>query len=348
MSTPLDSLGFVDAVASLPEQLADAHAAAAELDLGGLGREPAIDHVVVAGMGGSGVAGDILRAVGVTLPVPVITVKQHELPRFVGPGTLVFAVSYSGDTAETLAMADDAIAAGAPLVTVSSGGALAELARTHGLVHAPCPQGLQPRAALGALVAPLLVTLERVGLLPGALDELANAVVQLERRRAACNPAVSGAANPARELAREIGRTIPLVYGSGLLGGVAAYRFKTDMNENAKAPAFWSSFPELDHNEIAGWGQHGDVTRQVFTLVTLRHDFESGPSGARIAATIEILEEVFAHVLEVTAEGEGRLAQLLDLVYLGTWASTYLALDNDVDPGPVDAIARLKKGLAGR
>ena len=137
-----------------------------------------------------------------------------------------------------------------------------------------------PRAALGALVAPLFVTLFRAGLLPEAHALLVGAQQQLGRRRDACVPAVEGARNPARELARRIGRTIPLIYGGGALGAVAAMRWKADVNENAKAPAFWNTHPELDHNEICGWGQHGDVTRQVLTLVELRHGFEHERLGA--------------------------------------------------------------------
>ncbi len=135
------------------------------------------------------------------------------------------------------------------------------------------------------------------------------------------------------------------MYGGGALGAVAAYRWKCDINENAKAPAFTAAYPELDHNEICGWGQHGDVTRQLLTLVSLRHGFEDARLSKRIDRTTELIEEAVLQVVEVEAEGEGRLAQLLDLMYLGDWVSSYLALDNDVDPGPIDAIAQLKAGL---
>jgi glucose/mannose-6-phosphate isomerase len=122
-------------------------------------------------------------------------------------------------------------------------------------------------------------------------------------------------------------------------------RWKADVNENAKAPAFWNAHPELGHNEICGWGQHGDVTRQVMSVVELRHGFEHERLAPRFAASRRQLEECVAQVLEVQADGEGRLAQLLDLMYLGDWTSCYLALENDVDPGPVDAIAVLKAAL---
>ena len=341
-----DSLGFLDAVRGLPEQLAAALETALKISSSGLPSSDEIDNVVVVGMGGSGIAGDVLNTVASgELPVPVIVLKQMRTPAFVGPRTIVFAVSYSGDTEETLSMAAGCLEAGAHVVAVTCGGALASLARAHGGKVVGCPEGLMPRAALGALVAPLLCTLYCNGLMPDAQALLVKAQEQLARRRDACRPEVVGAANPAREIARRIDRTIPLIHGGGALGAVAAYRWKCDVNENAKAPAFWNAHPELDHNEISGWGQHGDVTRQIFTLVELRHGFEHERLAPRFAITTEIIEEALNQVISVAAEGEGRLAQLLDLMYLGDWVSCYLALANDVDPGPIDSIAQLKERL---
>jgi glucose/mannose-6-phosphate isomerase len=349
---PGDSLDFVDAVAGLPEQLAAAHASAtpqvaAAIAGGQLPARDAIDNVVVLGMGGSGISGDVLASVAnSTLPVPVTVLKQYRCPKFVGPRTLAFAVSYSGGTEETESMAEGVVESGAQLVVVSKGGELAALADRAGAPRLTCPDGYLPRAALGALIAPLFATLEGVGLLPDASQWLADAVTQLASRRDRCAPTVAGTANPARELARKVGRTIPLVYGGGALGAVAAYRWKCDINENAKAPAFWNTYPEIDHNEICAWGQHGDVTRQLLTVIELRHGFEHARLEPRFAITRELMREAVHDILEVRAEGNGRLAQLLDLMYVGDWVSCYLALDNDVDPGPIDAIFELKDRLA--
>jgi glucose/mannose-6-phosphate isomerase len=299
-------------------------------------------------MGGSGIAGDVLRAVGSSLPFPVVVLKQLRTPAFIGPRTLVFAVSYSGNTEETLSMTTGALDAGAPVVAVTAGGALGELATARGAIRVPCPPGLGlPRAAIGALVAPLFMALFHMNALPEGHALLMEAQAQLKRRRDQCEPAVTGAANPARELARRIGTSVPLIYGGGAIGAVAAYRWKCDINENAKTPAFWAAYPELDHNEICQWGQHGDVTRQLLTLVSLRHGSEHARLSVAIDRTTELIEEALLQVLEVNAEGVGRLAQLLDLMYLGDWVSCYLALDHDVDPGPIDAITQLKAALAG-
>jgi glucose/mannose-6-phosphate isomerase len=342
-----DSLGFLDAVGGLPEQLADAHRSArAALEAAALPLADEIDHIVVLGMGGSGIAGDVVAAsANAALPIPVVVLKQIRVPRFVGPRTLAFAISYSGDTDETLQMAEGALDASARVVTVSRGGALADLARERGAVHVPCPDGYLPRAAVGALLAPPFVALERIGLLPEAGEWLDQAGTQLAGRREKCRPSVAAPNNPAREIARKIGTTIPIFYGGGALGAVAAQRWKCDVNENSKAPSFWNAYPEIDHNEICGWGQHGDVTRQIFTLVELRHEFEHEQLDKRFALTRALIEETLAQVLEVRAEGDGRLAQLLDLMYVGDWASCYLALDHDVDPGPIDTIFQLKEAL---
>lgn len=343
---PVDSLGFLRAVEGLPEQLAAAHEhAEMTLDRTALPRPSEIDHVAVLGMGGSGIAGDVLRAVASSLPLPIVVLKQIRTPAFIGPRTLAFAVSYSGNTEETNDMATGALDAGARVVAITAGGELAALAAARGAILVRCADGLvMPRAAIGALVAPLFVTLFHMGLYPEAPALLVQAQAQLKRRADQCRPD-AGPGNPARELARQIGRSIPLIYGGGALGGVAAYRWKCDINENAKAPAFAAAYPELDHNEISGWGQHGDVTRQLLTLVSLRHGFEHERLAVRIDRTTELIEEALLQVLTVEAEGEGRLAQLLDLMYLGDWVSYHLALDNDVDPGPIDAITQLKAAL---
>ncbi|MFM8302740.1 MAG: bifunctional phosphoglucose/phosphomannose isomerase [Actinomycetota bacterium] len=350
MTAPMtvDTLGVVDALRSAPEQLVAAHEAAARVVAGIDLPDPGdIDHIVFAGMGGSGIVGDLVAAVGAaSVPAPIVVVKQYRLPAFVGPRSLVFAVSCSGDTEETVGLARDAAAFGARLVTIAGGGALEALGRAQGFLHFPVTTDLPgPRFGLGAMVAPAVVTLFKTGLLPDAHAGLVRAQEQVARRRDECVPEVEGTRNPARELARRIDRTIPLVYGQGSLGAVAALRWKQSVNENAKAPAFWNQYPELDHNEVCGWGQHGDVTRQVVTLVELEHGVEDARLADRARATRELVEECVAGVLTVEARGEGGLAQVLDLIHVGDWTSVYLALAQDVDPGPIDAITQLKAAL---
>jgi len=294
-------------------------------------------------MGGSGIAGDVLgAAAGPFMAVPVTVVKSYTLPAFVGEGTLVFAISCSGNTEETIETAADAAVAGARVVAVTSGGKLARLASSWGAPVIRVPDTIpQPRVGLGAMAIPPLVVLEQIGLFPGAAQWIDMAVEQLKARR----DELAGPKSEAAEVARRIGRTIPLVHSSGALGAAAAQRWKTQINENVKAPAFWSVQPELCHNEVQGWGQHGDVTRQVMTVVMLRHDQEHPQIHRRFELVADLIREVVAGIEEVRAEGEGELAQLLDLILFGDFVSLHLAANEGIDPGPVPALDEIKEQL---
>jgi len=342
--TRLDSLGMYEAALALPEQVANAAISVAG-GIDGLPAREQVAHVLALGMGGSGIAADVMSVVaGPFLPVPILVSKDYELPGFVGARTLVFAISFSGNSEETVEAATQAAALGAHVVAVCEGGELASLAEQWGGTVLRIPPGIpMPRAGIGALSIPPLLALEQMGLFPGAAGWISAAVDQLGRRR----DQLATANNAADRLARVIGRTIPLFYGAGPLGAVAAQRWKADVNENAKAPAFANRVPELCHNEVAGWGQHGDVTRQVFTIVNLRHDHEHPHLAPRFALVDSLVEEVVASISEVRAEGEGPLAQLLDLMLYGDLVSLAMAENEGVDPGPIAALMFIKDALAG-
>jgi glucose/mannose-6-phosphate isomerase len=342
MTDVLDSIGMFAAATSMPEQVFDAAVRARGLD--GLPERERIENIVVLGMGGSGVAGDVLAAAaGPFLPVPVIVSKGYELPAFVGESSLVFAISFSGNTEETLEAASSAAVEGAHLVVITQGGELGRLAQSWGVPHVSVPESIPvPRAGLGATAIPPLIVLEEIGLFPGAQQWVDFAVEQLRVRR----EQLSGDDSPAKALAKAIGRTIPLVHGGGDIGSVAAMRWKTEVNENANAPAFWNAHPELCHNEMQGWGQHGDVTRQVLTLVNLRHEYEHPQIARRFEVTEPLLDEVVASVHEVRAAGEGQLAQLLDLMLYGTFVSLELAAQEGIDPGPMGTLDEIKEQVA--
>jgi glucose/mannose-6-phosphate isomerase len=330
----LDTLGLWDATAGLPEQV-DA-AIGGTLDaLGRVDLPARTDRraVVICGMGSSGLAGDAAAAAGAT--IPVVVSRSYDVPAFVGPETLVLAVSWSGQTEETVTAARGAAARGAPVVVVSGGGALSELALDAGWPLLPLPAAVPAsRSAWGATVVTLLLTLSQLGLLPDPAPSLSAALPALRRRR----DTLAGAHGPAEDVARRIGRTLPLIYGSSGLNAVAALRWKTQINANAKTPSFAAVQPELSHHEVAGWGQHGDVTRQVLSLVTLRHPGE-GPQVARDMAWVnDAVDEVMADVIPVWAEGADDLGRLLDLALFGDFVSLHLAGREGTDPGPVPAV----------
>lgn len=338
----VDSLDMFGAAAALPEQIETAieHAHGVE----GLPDGEQIDSVLVLGMGGSGVSGDLLATVaGPFMPLPVVVVKGYEPPSYVNERTLVFAMSFSGNTEETVDAVTTAANAGGRIVAVTQGGALADLCRSWTAPIIPIADDIpQPRAGLGALAAPMMIVLERLGLFHGAEGWLRFAVDQLKARR----DKLAVDSNPAERLADDLARRVPIIYGGGGLGGLAATRWKTEFNENARFPAWANTNPELCHNEIAGWGQNGDLTRQVFALINLRHDFEHPQVMRRFQVMEPWLEEVVGDIFEVRAEGEGPLAQLFDLSMIGTFTSLHLAVREGIDPGPVPVLDELKAALA--
>lgn len=338
----IDSLGMAAAARSLPEQLRAGVRSAEQAE--GLPPAQGLTSVVVLGMGGSGIAGDVAAAVAAAeCPVPVVVHKHYECPAFVGPDTLVLAVSFSGNTEETISAVHHALGAGARLVAVTTGGHLERTAREWGAPVVPVDASIpMPRAGIGELSGALLGLLARVGLIDGLDAAVDAAVDQLQRRLSELDADES----PVHDVARRIGRTLPLVYGGGVLGEVAAWRWKGQFNENPKIASFANRVPELTHNEICGWAQHGDVTRQVFTLVLLRHDHEHPQVVRRMEIVEELSTEIVADVVQVHAKGDGPLAQLFDLILLGDLVTLRTAADAGVDPGPVPVLDDIKLRLA--
>jgi len=336
-----DTLSMFKATLSMPEQLNDAMRATEALDH--LPDAGLVENVVVVGMGGSGIAGDVLAAVGAELmDIPVVVCKSPLLPSFVGPGSLVFLLSFSGDTEETLYAAERAYSSGAQIMAVTRGGSLGKMIEDRHTPFIRVPDGIpQPRAGLGALLAPLVVVSDRMGLLPGGIDLLVKAVEQLSKRRGE----VSSSDSLAVELAKAIAGRVVVIYGAGAIGGVAAQRWKTQINENAKAPAFYSSYPELCHNEVAGWSSLSNITRSSVAVVNLRHGYEYESIERRVELVSRIIEPEVDRVVEVSAEGRGTLAHLLDLVFIGDIVSLHVASLLGVDPGPVAVLDEIKLAL---
>jgi glucose/mannose-6-phosphate isomerase len=299
---------------------------------------PLPEVVVVAGMGGSGVAGDVLAALAfASSAVAVVAVKGDRLPAFVGPGTLLVAVSYSGNTAETLSAVEQGLAAGARLVAVASGGALGGP-----LVTVEAPPGRSPRAALWSLLIPVCSAAEAAGVLPPLRDQVLAAADALDAEAAALGPAAPSDANPAKQAALQLVDRLPVVWGSGQLGAVAAARFRTECNENAKVSVVSSALPEANHNDVMGLEGGLGPGR---ALVLLRDEAgEHERDGRRIAAALEALG-VEGPVLRRAGEGPG-LVRLARLTAFTDFASTYLAIARGVDPTPIRTIDRVKAALA--
>ena len=339
----LDSIGLVADMADSVAAFDAARAGAEAIEIPW--KPEAIRNVAICGMGGSAIAADLVAgAFRERLRVPVGVVRDYYLPGWISEDTLVIVSSYSGETEETLTACMQALERGSPSIGITSGGKLAGRYADEGIPIVPLPPGLQPRAAILRLLVPLVVMLDRMGVVASADADLDEARETVARSVAALGPDVPSETNGAKIFAHALLDTVPIIWGAEATSPVAQ-RWKCQINENAKAPAYWASLPELDHNEICGFEGMGDFG-PLARLVMLRDPRHHRQVGRRFELTREIVEPTVGGVLEVTADGNSPLARVVDLLMLGDYMSLYLGLLRGVDPGPVEAIGRLKSGLA--
>jgi glucose/mannose-6-phosphate isomerase len=304
------------------------------------------EEVLITGMGGSAIAGDYLdNWLSPTLEVPIYVWRDYSLPAFVDNKTLVVAISYSGNTEETLSAANLAIKKGARVVAVSSGGELKKLADDNKIPLYQVPKGMQPRAALPFLLASASKALldqwiigkkewNELLALPNGISATLSQVL----------PSVPLEINEPKRIAVEMFGKMPIIYGYEKYQCVAR-RFKTQVNENAKAPAKFEFFPELDHNEIEAWDGKDAILSQ-FYIVLIRDSDWSSPYKDRISITLEEMRPWAGGYHEIVASGSSRLQRMFDATLRGDTASIYLSVLRGIDPSPVSMIEALKKKLA--
>jgi glucose/mannose-6-phosphate isomerase len=336
----IDSARQVDDILGMPDQLRDA---LWRVESANLEPHDARDGLIVAGMGGSAIGGALARAaLGDRASRSIVIARGYALPAWTTPETTVLCASYSGNTEETLAVYEAAGAVGARRIVATTGGKLADAARSEDVPVVPLPGGFQPRAA----VAYSLVVALEVAWLCGAGERLHSeidvAAAGAEEMVERWGPDAPGD-SLAKGLARGLHGTIPQIAGSGLTSPIA-YRWKTQINENAKIPCFSHELPELDHNEIVGWEGASQLGR--FSAVFLDDSDLHPRIRQRIELTRGLIEAEAAGTYRVESIGQNRTERLVSLVLLGDLVSLYLAVLREVDPSPVPAIERLKSALA--
>jgi glucose/mannose-6-phosphate isomerase len=338
----LDRSDMLETVGAFPDQLKHAMLIAQGVDY----PQTMPRQVVVVGMGGSGISGQLLADWAFDrLDVPVSVVNDYHLPHYCGNRTLVLVESYSGNTEETLSCFEEAIVRGCPTVAVASGGELASRAKARGVPLVEIPADLPvPRAATAYLLVPLLMAMEGTGL-AFVTDELREAIRVLSTLRDELGPHVPATVNPAKQVALALEGTVPVVYGQGVLKA-AARRWRTQLNENPKMLARDDVFPECNHNDTPAWGGSGNT--ETFSVVLLRDTVEPQVVTDRVELTREMAFSGAKVVAEVRARGEGALARILSAMYVGDYASLYLAFLRGMDPAPIDMIEDLKRALKER
>ncbi len=368
----LDDLGLLEAadpggvlrqVASAAAQVRTSARATAETDLGPVTSAGRPRSIVVTGMGGSGVAGEVLAAVcGPGSSSPVVAQHEYGLPGWVGAADLVIAVSCSGATEETLSAASEAVRRGCPLLGVGGAGSpLAQVAEQARAPFIPVQPAGMPRFTLWGLAVPLMVIADRLGVADIPAAAIEGGAAELERVSHLCRPDSESFVNPGKTLALELAGTLPMIWGSSPLTGVVATRFACQLNENAKYPAIPGTLPEANHNQVvvfdgpfAPWPATGPAVLDdedprppvPLRLVLLRDSQEHPQVARRREVSAELAGQHGIEVSELAADGETALQRMAGLIQLIDYATVYLGIAIGVDPGPVAVIGDLKERIA--
>lgn len=313
------------------------------MTLKGLDEAP-IRNIVVGGMGGSALAGDIVRSAWPKTTVPFEIVRNYEVPQYVDASTLFIASSYSGNTEETLTALGDAEDRGARIAVIASGGSLAARAQENDYPYLALPTGYQPRHAVLFNFKALLELLEQSGLIDSSkVEEAERAAEFLKNAGASWRPDVPSKDNYAKQLALELMGKSPVVYAGPSLFPVA-YKWKISFNENAKNVAWCNQYPEFNHNEFIGWSSH--PTEKPYGVIELRSSLDHPRVQKRFIVSERLLSGKRPAPLVVESQGSSLIEHVLWTSALGDFVSLYLALLNGLNPTPVDLIEKLKHDLA--
>ncbi len=339
----LDPERMLARIKELPMQCRQAWQAAMSLKL------PAdyanIDKVVILGMGGSAIGGDLVKSlVQAEAKIPVIVHRDYGLPAFVDDKTLLIASSYSGNTEETLSGFEPALKTKAKKISMTTGGKVEEMARANNIPVFKIEYKAQPRAALGFSFIPTLGVLQKLGFIKDKSGDVAETVQVLEALSARLDEKSPLAVNPAKQLAQRLYGCLPVIYGAGI-AAEAAHRWKTQINENSKAWAFYEVFPELNHNATVGFPLPKEIASKI-RVILLRSPLFNERIKLRYDVTSELLKQAGVKYEFVDSEGASPLSQMVSLVSIGDYVSYYLAILYRVDPSPVKVISYLKDRLA--
>lgn len=335
-----DMLGFIR---NFPEQIEEAQNIAEGIEI----EDFSPYQIVIAGVGGSAIGGDILASwLFKRINIPIFVNRAYKLPSFVGENTLLFAVSYSGNTEETLSLFEGGLKKGCKIVVITSGGKLEDRALKEEVKLISVPKGKPPRAAVAYLLMPIVVVLKKLGIYAPD-DEVAVTIDNLKALRERVEPTNPIKSNPAKQIAQELLGETPIIYGLAIFNAIAR-RWQTQLNENSKVLAWYGTFPEMNHNEIEAWAK--DYDPKKFTAVLIRDNFLlENRLQKRVSLTkSSILQKHAKKVIEVIAEGgeeKDYLARMLYSMYLGDYVSIYLAILRGVDPAPVHTIEAFKQDL---
>ncbi len=340
----VDHSNFFEFICHLPKQISEAPNLVKDVSFQNIPQK--FNQIILTGMGGSAIAGDLLAAyLRDQIKIPFIINRNYTLPNFVGSKTLVLACSYSGNTEETLNSMQDAIERNASLITVASGGKIEEIAKQNNQPFIKIPGGFPPRQALGYMFFSILHTLQALNFIQVNSKDIDETIHLLEEMCRRHEPVKSQSHNFCNYIGQKIYNKVPIIYTASELLSPVVIRWRNQLNENSKTLAFTNLFPELNHNEIMGWEAPKELISN-FALILLRDDQESPRNKKRLEITRNILRKCDCPIVEVFGEGKSPLARMFTQIYTGDWVSYYLALLYGKDPIKIDSIQMLKEQLS--
>lgn len=303
-----------------------------------------IRNIIIAGMGGSAIGGDVVSTlVGNQLKIPFIVNRHYDLPSWVNDETLVIVSSYSGNTEETLSAYEQANNRGAQVCGITTGGKLGLLLDENQQDNISIPGGLQPRAALAFSFIPMLWVLHHLSLIDSSFInaiQTASETIRKNRERYS----LENDENPTYALAQQVCQLIPVIYGANPSTSTVAVRWKGQLAENAKMPAYQNELPELNHNEIVGWENNPNLLEKLL-VIWLKDESDHPRIKHRQTITRSILAENNVQQTQVSVEGASLIERIIHLIYFGDWVSFWCALRHGTDPSPVHKIDTLKQEL---
>tara|TARA_R110001599_G_scaffold150929_2_gene335177 strand:- start:32565 stop:33614 length:1050 start_codon:yes stop_codon:yes gene_type:complete len=302
-----------------------------------------IRNICFAGMGGSAIGADLIRAYSLkSCPHPVQVNRHYEVPNYINEDTLFIACSFSGNTEETLTALSSALEKGAQVIGVTSGGTLKKQAIEHEFDYIQIPGGMPPRAALAYSFVPLFRIFQTLGFLDEP-NSVLNDTYNLLRDGVSKFTDVDD--NDALALARELNESLPIIYSDALLMEPVNLRWRGQIEENSKMLVYGNLIPEMNHNEIVGWEHIAHLAGRL-TVVMLKDQDDNPRVSKRMEIVKELVMDQALSVIEISTIGNSRLERMFSLVQLADWVSMYLALLNEIDPTPIAKIDILKSKLA--
>ena len=340
----IDKSGMVDTLAKFPEQIKETMDIMNSTELNSYFK---VNNIIVSGMGGSAISGDIIQSLFRNrLDIPIFVNRAYNLPKWANKNTLVISQSYSGNTEETLSTFKHANQKKCKIIGISSGGKLQEYCEKRDISHIRIPPGFAPRAATAYMLFSAILSIKKTGLFEGSIEpEIEETLELTDELRNSNKKTVPEKDNFSKQIANMIASTIPQVYGWEIYDPIAR-RWCTQFNENSKIIARYDSVSECNHNDIVGWSQDPEMSKKFTCLLFRDKKIESIYMSKRLNFMKNLFNDVAANVIEIQVKGKKTLAKMMYAMYLGDFVSCYLAILRGIDPTPVYAINELKEVLA--